>query len=246
MTNNNDLVVNDKQAMNALKQHGGNIVTAILVVLFAFFGWQFYQKNYAKIDTTAADDYTTITERNEVLNLGLQKPDLDEASKANLAKEQKALYDEIDKLATTHSKTAYAWQALMVKAGHEVDANDYAKAIATLTQANHIGIEDKGLLAISRLQLAKVQLASGDKEAALATVNESYPESFEASRLEVLGDIELQRGNEEAAKTAYGSAWELLRKRAENRALLGLKMQSLGMTVEPITKPQIVAITPAG
>lgn len=229
-----DLVTNDKQAMTALKQHGGNIVMVIVVLLMAYFGWQYYQKNHAKVDTVAADSYTVISTRNDELILASQTDTgLTEADVV-------ALIGDIDKLVSEHPNTVYAWQALMIKAGHQVDLGDYEQAVATLTRANSVGIDDKGLLAISRLQLARTLLAKGDMGTAFEVVNEVYPDSFEASRLEILGDIHLAGGDTEAAKSAYDTAWELLRGRNENRALLGLKMQALGMTPNPITQTEAV------
>lgn len=232
-----NLVTNDKQAMQALKQHGGNIVTAILVVLLAFFGWQWYQKNYGKVDTVAADSYTIISAQSEQLALLAQNPD----AKSQYDSQKQTLIADIDALVANHGDTVYAWQALMTKARILADDDDFAGAAQSLSAATQVGIEDEGLLAISRLQLAKVQLAAKDNQAALATINQSFPESFEASRLEVLGDIYVAQDQNNEAKEAYQEAWQLLADRQEIRALLKLKMEALGLTPDPITpKPAVV------
>lgn len=244
-TNNKDsLVVNDKQAMQALKQHGEKIVWVIVLVLVAFFGWQFYQKNYAKIDAVAADSYTAITERNDALNLALQNPDLDAAAKANLAKEKETLYADIDKLVAAHGKTVYAWQALMIKARHQTDNEQYADATKTLEQAQTLELGDEGLTAITKLRLAQVLLASGDMDKALGLVNATLPKAFEPSRQELLGDIYVAKNDVNNAKQAYSAAWEALRERQESRSLLSLKMQSLGMTPVPIEPKSPVVASP--
>lgn len=244
-TNNKDsLVVNDKQAMQALKQHGEKIVWAIVLVLAAFFGWQFYQKNYAKVDAVAADSYTAITERNDALSLAAQNPDLDATAKANLVKEQEALYADIDKLVAAHGKTVYAWQALMIKARHQTDGEQYAEAVKTLEQAQALELGDEGLTAITKLRLAQVLLASGGTDKALELANATLPKAFEASRQELLGDIYVAKNDTENAKQAYGAAWEALRERQESRALLSLKMQALGMTPTPIEAKAPVVATP--
>lgn len=85
-----ELVVNDKQAMSALKQHGNKIVWAVILVLAGYFGWDFYQKNYAKVDTVAADSYTLITEKNDAF--------VHQADKEALGRDQQALFADIDKL----------------------------------------------------------------------------------------------------------------------------------------------------
>ncbi len=233
-----ELVTNDKQAMQALKQHGSKIVTAIALVLALFFGYQFYQKNYAKIDTTAADLYIVINQEHEALALLSQNPD----SKAQAESEKQKLFANIDALVANHGDSIYAWQALMMKARYQNDAEDYKGAKDSLTKALAVPLDDQGLLTISRLQLAQVLLADGDTEGALTALNQPMPESFEASRQELLGDVYVAKKEDASAKTAYEKAWELLRVRHEERALLKLKMESLGIAVVPIEpKPAIVA-----
>lgn len=236
----------DKQAMTALKQHAGNIVLAIVLALAAFFGWQYYQDNYAKIDMVAADLYTVINSQHEELVLAAQNPDV--AGNTEITKATEQLYKDIDTLVAEHGNTVYAWQALMIKARHQADNGDVDGALASLGLANQVKIDDAGLLAISKLQQAQLLLDKGDIEMATSIANEPMPESFEASRQEVLGDIYVAKQETDNAKAAYDKAWQLLSARQENRALLSLKMQALGMTVEPIApKYQVVqaASTPA-
>ena len=80
---------------------------------------------------------------------------------------------------------------------------------------------------------------------ALTTIEKEYPNSFEPSRLEILGDIYVAKGDEGKAKDAYNQAWELLTARQEPRALLSLKMQALGLTPAPITPKPAVVTTPS-
>ncbi len=203
-----------------------------------FFGYQFYQKNYAKIDTTAADLYIVINQEHEALALLSQNPD----SKAQAESEKQKLFANIDALVANHGDSIYAWQALMMKARYQNDAEDYKGAKDSLTKALAVPLDDQGLLTISRLQLAQVLLADGDTEGALTALNQPMPESFEASRQELLGDVYVAKKEDASAKTAYEKAWELLRVRHEERALLKLKMESLGIAVVPIEpKPAIVA-----
>ncbi|MDO4442033.1 MAG: tetratricopeptide repeat protein [Moraxella sp.] len=237
-----DLVTNDKQAMSALKKHGGKIVWVIIGVLAVYFGFEYYQKNYAKIDTVAADMYTAIDERNNALKLAAQNPDLGDDAKAALTKDEAALFAEIDKLVSEHPDTVYAWQALMLKARHQADANKLPDAIKTLEQAQGIKLDDEGLKALTELRLARVLLDNNEADKALTVANKELPKAFEASRQEVLGDIYIAKNDLEQAKTAYVAAWEALRERQENRAVLSLKLQSLGIEVEPIApKEPVVA-----
>ena len=234
-----DLVQTDKEAMSALKQHGEKIIWAIVIVLAGYFGWQYYQNNYAKVDTVAADLYTAVSSQNEEITLAAQNPDPEVASQVAAAREE--MYKEIDKLVAGHPNTVYAWQALMIKARNQADTGDSDGAIKSLEAASKVAVSDQGLIAISRLQHARVLLDKGDSDAALAIAEATLPEGFEPSRQEVLGDIYVVKRDLDAAKTAYNKAWEILSARYEDRALLSLKMQSLGMTVTPIEpKYQVV------
>ncbi len=55
-----------------------------------------------------------------------------------------------------------------------------------------------------------------------------------ASQQELLGDIYQAQNNDDAAVKAYNNAWKLLSARNETRAVLALKMESLGLYPEPI------------
>lgn len=239
-----DLVQTDKEAMSALKKHGDKIVWAIILVLGSYFGWQYYQKNYAKVDTVAADSYTSIDERSEALKMGLENPQLDDAGRAELSKEKETLFADIDKLVATHGKTAYAWQALMTKARYQADDEKYKDAITTLKQAQAIELDDAGLKALTTLRLGQVLLADGQTDEAQTLINQELPKAFEPSRQELLGDILVAKNDVDNAKKAYQTAWDALKERQEVRSLLSLKMQAVGMTPEPITPKTPVVATP--
>lgn len=240
-TSNNNKQIADKSSLTALKLHGEKIVYAVLIVLGLFFGWQYYQKHYAKVDTVAADLYTGIAAKDEQLLQAAGNPSLDDATKKQLADDEVKLFADIDALVAAHGDTAYAWQALMIKARHQTDNDDLAGAVTTLNQASAILLEDEGLLAMTKIRYARAMLANKDIDGALTVASETMPKAFEASRQELLGDIYLAKNDTESAKKAYLAAWDTLRERQENRAVLSLKLQSLGVTVEPIEVPAIVA-----
>jgi predicted negative regulator of RcsB-dependent stress response len=228
---------NADNSMQALKQYGSYIVTAILLALAAYFGWTYWQDNHARVDTVAADYYADIQRLNEEVSLASQNPDLEAEAKAALADSRTQLNKDIDDLVSTHGDSVYAWQALMIKARQQVDGDDFTGASETLKKALAIDLGDAGLTAITRLRYAKTLLAAGDADAALAEANNDMPSSFEASQQELLGDIYLVQDNKESAIKSYNNAWELLRSRQETRAVLALKMESLGIVPEPI-EPQ--------
>ncbi|WP_182406662.1 tetratricopeptide repeat protein [Psychrobacter sp. GP33] len=226
---------NADNSMQALKQYGSYIITAILLALAGYFGWTYWQSNHARVDTVAADHYADIQRLNAEVSLAAQNPDLEADAQAALAASRVELNKNIDTLVKSHGDSVYAWQALMIKARGQVDSDDFKGAATTLKQALTIDLGDAGLQAITRLRYAKVLLASGDTTAALAEANNEMPSSFEPSQQELLGDIYVTKGDKEAAIKAYNNAWELLRTRHETRAVLALKMESLGIVPEPMT-----------
>ncbi|WP_296243904.1 MULTISPECIES: YfgM family protein [unclassified Psychrobacter] len=228
---------NADNSMQALQQYGSYIVTAILLALAAYFGWTYWQNNHARVDTVAADHYADIQRLNEEVSLSSQNPDLEAEAQASLTESRKQLDKDIDALVSTHGDSVYAWQALMIKARQQVDSDDFKGASETFKKALAIDLGDAGLEAITRLRYAKTLLAAGDTDAALTEANNDMPSSFEASQQELLGDIHLAQDNKDAAIKSYNNAWELLRSRQETRAVLALKMESLGIVPEPI-EPQ--------
>ena len=236
---------NTDKSMQALKQYGSYIVTAILLALAAYFGWTYWQNNHARVDTVAADHYADIQRLNEEVSLASQNPDLEAEAQASLAESRKQLDKDIDALVSTHGNSVYAWQALMIKARQQVDNDDFKGAGETFKKALAIDLGDAGLEAITRLRYAKTLLAAGDADAALAEANNDMPSSFEASQQELLGDIYLAQDNKDSAVKSYNNAWELLRNRQETRAVLALKMESLGIVPEPIAAPASLIQAPA-
>ncbi|UTO05805.1 tetratricopeptide repeat protein [Moraxella sp. FZLJ2107] len=234
----------DSQSINALKMHGEKIIYAVLLVLAAFFGWQYYQKHYAKVDTVAADKYTVISDRNDQIVLAAANGAQDEATKKLIAEEETKLFADIDALVAEHGDTAYAWQALMIKARHQTDNDDLAGAVTTLSQATAIDTGDEGLAAITKIRYARAMLANNDIDGATAVANETMPEAFEPSRQELLGDIAVAKNDTESAKKAYLAAWDLLKARQENRAVLSLKLQALGVIADPIEVPTPIVNQP--
>lgn len=228
---------NADNSMQTLKQYGGYIFMAIVFALAGYFGWTYWQNNHARVDTVAADHYADIQRLNEEVNLASQNPDLEADAQAALTASRAELDKNIDTLVSTHGSSVYAWQALMIKARTQVDQDDFKGAADSLKKALAIDLGDAGLQAITRLRYAKVLLASDDIDAALSEANKEMPKSFEPSQQELLGDIHLAKKDKDAAIKSYNNAWELLRTRNERRAVLALKMESLGIVPEPIDEP---------
>lgn len=232
------LVNDEQQFLGALKQYGGYILSAIMLVLAGYFGWTYWQKHGGNIDTAAANDFAKIqSDQNNIETLTTQAAS-DTKPQAQLATAQTNLSKDLGEFVAKHDNSVYTWQALMLQAKQQTDKNDLKAAAATLQKASQLTLKDEGLKAIAILRQAQVLLSDNQADAAQKRLQSPLPAAFEASKLEILGDIANQRGDKKAAATHYQKAWQLIEQRNQNnpnpqdRALLRIKMESLGLSVK--------------
>lgn len=232
------LVNDEQQSLGALKQYGGYILSAILLVLAGYFGWTYWQKHGGNIDTAAANDFAKIqSDQNNIETLNTQAA-TDTKAQAQLATAQTNLSKDLGEFVAKHDNSVYTWQALMLQAKQQTDKNDLKAAAATLQKASQLTLNDDGLKAIAILRQAQVLLSDNQADAAQKRLQSALPAAFEASKLEILGDIANQQGDKKAAATHYQKAWQLIEQRNQNnpnpqdRALLRIKMESLGLSVK--------------
>lgn len=232
------LVNDEQQSLGALKQYGGYILSAIMLVLAGYFGWTYWQKHGGNIDTAAANDFAKIqSDQNNIETLTTQAAS-DTKPQAQLATAQTNLSKDLGEFVAKHDNSVYTWQALMLQAKQQTDKNDLKAAAATLQKASQLTLNDDGLKAIAILRQAQVLLSDNQADAAQKRLQSPLPAAFEASKLEILGDIANQRGDKKAAATHYQKAWQLIEQRNQNnpnpqdRALLRIKMESLGLSVK--------------
>ncbi len=232
------LVNDDQQSLGALKQYGGYIVSAIILVLAGYFGWTYWQKHGGNIDTAAANDFAKIqSDQNNIDTLTTQAAS-DTKAQAQLTTAQTNLDKDLGEFVAKHDNSVYTWQALMLQAKQQTDKNDLKAAAATLQKASQLTLKDDGLKAIAILRQAQVLLSDNQADTAQKRLQSPLPAAFEASKLEILGDIANQQGDKKAAATHYQKAWQLIEQRNQNnpnpqdRALLRIKMESLGLSVK--------------
>lgn len=232
------LVNDEQQSLGALKQYGGYILSAIMLVLAGYFGWTYWQKHGGNIDSAAANDFAKIqSDQNNIETLTTQAA-TDPKAQAQLATAQTNLSKDLGEFVAKHDNSVYTWQALMLQAKQQTDNNDLKAAAATLQKASQLTLKDDGLKAIAILRQAQVLLSDNQADAAQKRLQSPLPAAFEASKLEILGDIANQRGDKKAAATHYQKAWQLIEQRNQNnpnpqdRALLRIKMESLGLSVK--------------
>lgn len=101
--------------------------------------------------------------------------------------------------------TPYADQAALVLARLDVEAGDFASAETRLA-AVAADSDDPDLQLVARLRLARVQLAGGRHDAAMATLDAASTPAIEPRVLELRGDVWMARGDKAAALESYRKA----------------------------------------
>jgi predicted negative regulator of RcsB-dependent stress response len=104
-----------------------------------------------------------------------------------------------------YADTPYAEQATLVLARMDVDGGDFAAAEAKLARVAD-GSKDPDLRTVARIRLARVQLAQGRYDDALATLDQVAAPSVAARVLELKGDVKLAQGDSAGALAEWRRA----------------------------------------
>jgi predicted negative regulator of RcsB-dependent stress response len=194
------------------------LVGGVALTLGGFYGWRWWEARQLDRSTAAEARFTAMID----------------AFSASRRDEGLRIAEEIT---GTYSDTPYADQATLVLARLDVEAGDLAKAAEHLTLVMN-GSGDPELRLVARLRLARVQLAQGQHDAALATLDGATATEVEARVLELRGDVLLAKGDRAAALEAYRQAQSAAQ--TEGRAtglvdpeLLGYKIDELAAATAP-------------
>jgi predicted negative regulator of RcsB-dependent stress response len=201
-----------------LKKYGSAMVTGVLIALIAFFGWNYWQKKQraeSQIETAKVQIF------------------LDEARVAATdPKLESALAASAEKIVKDNPDSVQALQTQFVMAKLAYDKQDYAKAERELKKVENTKIKDEGLQHIVKLRLADSQLAQKKYDEALKTLDTVTLPAFKATADEMRGDIYVVKNDVESAKKAYLSAWNDLLEKKEERQILQIKLESVGVLVD--------------
>ena len=214
--------LSDSEQLDTLKsftqKYGSSIITGILIALIAFFGWQYWQKKQL---------VTAQTETAKVQQLMDDAQGL-EGNPSAFA----TLSTAADKIMKEAPDTVQTIQSQMVMAKVAYDNGKYADAERALQRVENTKIDDVGLLQIVKLRLADAQLAQNKYDAALKTLAAVTEPAFKATAEEARGDVYVAKKEIENAKKAYQSAWADLVERQQERPILQIKLESVGVLVD--------------
>ncbi|KGT46965.1 tetratricopeptide repeat protein [Acinetobacter sp. HR7] len=198
------------------KKYGSSIITGILVALIAFFGWEYWQKkNLAESQKETARVQQLMDEAGATQGDAFAK-----------------LAETADKIVKEAPDSAQAIQTQLVMAKLAYDKQDYAAAERALKKVENSKVDDAGLVQIVKLRLAYAQLAQKKYDEALKTLDAVTEPAFKATADEARGDIYVAKNDIENAKKVYQSAWDALVERKEERQILQIKLESVGVLVD--------------
>ncbi|HMB58864.1 MAG TPA: tetratricopeptide repeat protein [Xanthomonadales bacterium] len=196
-----------------LQENGSAIVIGLVLAfggLFGFNQWQAWEAN------TKAQAFAEFEAMNELLTDG----QLD-AAIANF-----------QNLQDDYSSSPYTSMAALQMGRARIEANQPELAIKHYRFALENG-HPKALRLVARERLARMLLDQGEADEALAMITaEPDTSGFEARFAETRGDILFAQGKNEEAIAAYEEALDELEEGSGDRALLVLKLESLGVVPE--------------
>lgn len=206
------------QLKSVTKKYGSSVVTGVLIAVIAFLGWNYWQKK---------DNVTLQNETARVQQIMDQAPSAvtDKTAFANVA----TLADTVVK---KDINSAQAIQAQLVMAKIDFDKADYAAAERELLKVQDSTVKDEGLKSLVNLHLAYAQTAQKKYADALKTLDLIKVPSFAATVNEARGDIFVDQNDKEKARQAYQDAWKLAVERKQERQILQIKLESVGILVD--------------
>ena len=198
------------------KKYGSAMISGILIALIAFFGWEYWQKKNLAVSQT---------ETAKVQQL------MDSASTVQ-GDAFSQLSTAADSIMKESPDSVQAIQAQLVMAKLAYDKADYANAEKALKKVENAKDGDAGLLQVVKLRLGYAQLAQKKYDEALKTLTAVNDPAFKATAEEARGDIYVAKNDIENAKKAYQGAWNTLVERKEERQILQIKLESVGVLVD--------------
>lgn len=207
-----DVYLDDRERAERVKQwwkeNGLSIVGGAVLGLTAIFGWRAWQQHQQSHAEAASAAYRSLQQQAQSLSV-------------------EEIGQRMEQFRTEFADTPYAALAAMEGALLYYRAGEPGKAEPLYRYAVENG-EPAEIRDVARLRLARLQLARGEGEAALATLDsvEAAGGSFEPIVQELRGDVLADMGRIEEARQAYEAAREA--SGGVTTQFLDLKIASLG------------------
>lgn len=190
-----------EQIKKWLRENGPQIIAGIVLGLSAIWGFDYYKNHQIEQSIEARTHYLSI------------KGNADNADQL------------LKTLQNSHENSAYTQQAILLMAKHEVDRGNYQDALnylLPLTSHEHALIAHN-----AKLRAASVYLQIQEYDQALSLLTNTNNTTFNALYNHTKGDIYLEKGDIDAAKTHYQLALEQLPTSSDFNNLIRIKLNDL-------------------
>lgn len=196
-------------ALKALWQRYGNLVTGVLILVLAAYagwnGWNYWQRQQAQKASSMFDALEQATAAGDAERSGRVFADLKER----------------------YPRTAFAQQGGLAAAKLQFDKGQVDAAKASLAWVADNAVEDE-YRTIARLRLAGVLLGAQQYDEALKQLAAAKAAGFEALVADRRGDVLAAAGRNDEARAAYEAAWKAMDEKIDYRRVIDAKLTALG------------------
>jgi predicted negative regulator of RcsB-dependent stress response len=199
-----------------VRENAPAVILAVVVVLGSLAGWRWWQDRQDSARVAAGSRYMNMV---EAIDRG------DHAQAMRL----------LGELERDSAGSPYTDQAKMLAARIYVESGELDKAATELSTVVAQS-KDHDLASVARLRLARVQVAQGKADAALATLGANDTTAFAGRSREIRGDAYLAKGGNAEALTEY---------RAAKAASAAMSNPLLDLKIADLSAGETAAATPA-
>ncbi len=214
--------ITEEQQVEAIKkwwkENGKAVIAGLVIGFAALFGWRYWSEHREEQAQAASDLYAQTLAQ-------LQQGKTEEGAM------------RAGKVAEQYQGTVYGPLARLALAKAAVQAGDTAGARKHLESAMN-NAEPEALRHVARLRLARLLIADGELDAALALLDQAEPGAFEALYRESKGDIYLARGERQRASELYRAALAGIAPDSPYRSRLEMKIDDTAVAAQTPEQPQ--------
>lgn len=190
-----------------LRENGLWLLAGVVIGVGALAGWRWWQERIETQALAASAKYSQVLE-------AFGRADRTRA------------FTLIDELRQEHAKSPYADQADLLAARSLVETNELGKATERLSRVMNAS-SDEELRLVARLRLARVQLAQGNPDLAMGTLDGAQAGAFAARFDDVRGDVRYAKGDKPGALRAWRQALAADERGTVDRTSVELKVADL-------------------
>ena len=189
------------------KRNGSSVVTGCVLGIAMVIGINYWRESRNAASEEASEIYTTLT-----------------------ARENAGVFPDVLSLVATlkdeYSSTPYASKAALIEAREYVEQGKLEDAAESLSWAME-NTEESGVENAARLRLARIMIEQGQLDNAASMLNIEDYQGFDSQYYELLGDLDLVRGDPEGAALNYTWALDNIGNDAGYAAIITIKKDSL-------------------